>query len=84
MPLAEVCCSISENFRVVYTNETGESSIEATPACGGVKVDETAILPVPHSSEGRLGFERNRRGVIIPDARFGDKIHNPMQRSGSR
>lgn len=49
----------------------------------GVEVDVVAILPVPYSLEGRLGFERNCRGTAIPDVRFGDNIRAPMQWSGS-
>ena len=45
--MAEAYCSISENFRVAYTNETGESSIETTPASG-----EIVILRVLHNLEG--------------------------------
>ena len=78
VPLAEIYYSISENFHIVYTNKTGESSVGATPACGGV-----ATLPAPRSLEGWLGFERNGRGAVTPDARFGDNIRVPTQRSGS-
>ena len=52
MPLAEVYCSISKNFRIMYTNEIGGSSVEATPACGGAEVGEIGIFPVPCGLEG--------------------------------
>jgi hypothetical protein len=40
VPLAEIYYSILENFRIAYTDRTGELSIEATSVCGGV-----AVLP---------------------------------------
>ena len=83
VPLAEIYCSTSENFRIVYTNKTGESSVRVTPACGGVEVDGAATLPAPRSFEGWLGFERNGRGAVTPDARFEDNIYAPTQRLGS-
>ena len=45
VPLAEVCCSISENFRIVCTNEIGQSSVDVMLACGGVEVGWVATLP---------------------------------------
>ena len=83
VPLAEFYSSIYENFRVVYTNETGESNVEVAPACGGVEVGGIAILPAPCSSESWLSFKRNGRSVVIPDVRFGNNIHALAQRSGS-
>jgi hypothetical protein len=62
--------------------ETGASSIEAVPVGGGVEVGGIPVLPVPCSSEGWLAFERNGRGAVIPDMRFGDNIHVPTQRTG--
>jgi hypothetical protein len=44
--LAEFYCSIYEDFHVAYINETGASSIEAAPTCGGVEVSGIAVLPV--------------------------------------
>ena len=81
--LAEIYYSISENFHIVYTNKTGESSVGVIPACGGVEVGGVATLPAPRSLEGWLGFERNGRGAVTPVAQFGDNIHAPTQRSGS-
>ena len=52
VPLAEIYCSISENFHIVYTNKTGELSVGMTPACGGVEVGGVVTLPAPHSLEG--------------------------------
>ena len=34
VPLAEVYCSVSENFPLVWTNENRELSVELIPACG--------------------------------------------------
>ena len=45
--LAEIYCSISENFHIVYTSEAGESSVGVTPACGGVEVGGVVTLPAP-------------------------------------
>ena len=45
MPLAEVYCSISENFLIMYANEIGQSSVEVMLACGRVEVSEVATLP---------------------------------------
>ena len=83
VPLAEIYCSISENFHIVYMNKTGEPSVRVTPACSGVEVGGVATLPAPRSLEGWLGFERNGRGPATPDTRFGDNIHALTQRSGS-
>ena len=58
VPLAEIYCSISENFHIVYTDKTGELSVGVTPACGGVEVGGVATPPAPNL-EGWLGFERN-------------------------
>ena len=33
--------------------------------------------------EGWPVFERNRLSAATPDARFGDNINDPMERSGS-
>jgi len=45
VPLAEVYCSISEKFLIVYANEIGQSSVEVMLAYGGVEVGEVATLP---------------------------------------
>ena len=44
---AEVYCSIPENFPIVWTKETGELSIEVTPARGAaeVQVSLPSFLP---------------------------------------
>jgi hypothetical protein len=60
-----------ENFHIAYINETGEPSIETASACGGVEIGGISILPVPCSSEGWLGLERNGQGAAIPNMRFG-------------
>ena len=58
VPLAEVYCSVSENFPLVWTDKNGESSVEVTPACGAAEVGEFATLPALRSFGGWLGFER--------------------------
>ena len=55
---AEVYSSISENFRIVYTNETEQSSLEMISAYGGVEVGEIVTLPEPETWKvGRLSSE---------------------------
>jgi len=56
-------CSISGNFPIVWTNETGGSGVEMTPECGGVEVGGFAVLPAPRNLEGWSGFKRNDRGA---------------------
>jgi len=63
VPLAEVYCSVSENFPLVWTNENRELSVEATPACGAAEVGEFATLPALRSFWGWLGFERKGQGA---------------------
>jgi len=58
VPLAEVYCSVPENFPLVWTDKNGESSVEVTPACGAAEVGEFATLPALRSFGGWLGFER--------------------------
>ena len=43
VPLAEVCCSVSQNFRIVYANEIGQSSVEVVLTCGGVSTLPAAV-----------------------------------------
>ena len=83
VPLAEIYCSISENLYIVYMNKAGGSSVGVTPACGGVEVGGEVTLSTPRSLEGWLGFERNGRGAVTPDMRFGDNVHAPTRQSGS-
>ena len=45
VPLAEVYCSVSENFPLVWTNQNRELSVELIPACGAAEVGEFAALP---------------------------------------
>jgi len=63
VPLAEVYCSVSENFPLVWTNENRELSVEAIPACGTAEVGEFATLPALRSFGGWLGFERKGQGA---------------------
>ena len=58
VPLAEVYCSVSENFPLVWTNQNRELSVELTPACGAAEVDEFATLPALRIFGGWLRFER--------------------------
>lgn len=63
-------CLVLENLQIVYTDGTGESSFKVAlvRGSGGVEADKIVVL-----SGG---------SAAIPGARFGDNIHNPMQRSG--
>jgi len=58
VPLAEVYCSVSEKFPLVWTNENRELSVEVIPACGAAGVNEFATLRALCSFGGWLGFER--------------------------
>ena len=60
VPLAEVCCSISQNFRIVYANEIGQSSVEVVLVrCGGVGVGGVATLPAAVARKiGRASNEK--------------------------
>ena len=52
--------------------------------CGGAEVGEVSVLPAaPSNLGGWLSFERRGPRRWILDARFGDKIPAPKQRSGS-
>jgi len=65
VPLAEVYCSISENFHIVYTNKTRELSVEVTPAhMVGLKWAklQSFLTPIIWS------FERNGCSAAISDA----------------
>ena len=53
VPLAEVYSSISKNFRIACTNETGQSSIEATRTHS--RVEEDKINPLPDPVTWRVG-----------------------------
>ena len=53
VPLAEVYCSVSENFPLVWTNE-----VEVIPACGAAEVGEFSTFPALRSFGGWWGFER--------------------------
>jgi len=53
------------------------------PALYGPEAGGVAVLPGPHNLVGGLSFERNNPTVVIPDARFGDNIRDPTQRTGS-
>jgi len=46
-PLAEIFCSVSKNFRIVYANEIGQSSVEVILARGEVEVGGVATVPTP-------------------------------------
>ena len=51
--------------------------------CRGVELGGVSVLPAPSNLRGWPGFERKVPRRRIPDARFGDKILAPTQRSGS-
>ena len=67
----------------MYAGKTEISDFEVAPALGGVEVGWIAVLPVPRNLGSYLVSERNGCCVAILDARFGDNIHDPMQRSES-
>ena len=83
VPLAEpVYCSVSGNFPIVWTNETGESGVEAIPDCGGVDVSGFAILPPPIILKvGRVSSET----IEVPDSRCAvwRQYLRPTRRSGA-
>jgi len=83
VPLAEVYFSMFEKLRAAQADETESSSIETTPAPCGLEVGGVAVLPGPGNFEGWPAFGRNDHSVVIPDARFGDNINGPRQRTGS-
>ena len=59
VPLAEVYCSVSENFPLVWTNENRELSVEVIPACGAAEVGEFSTLPAAVARKiGRLSNEK--------------------------
>ena len=47
------------------------------------EVDEITVLPGPRNLRGRPVFWRNDLSAATPDARFGDNIRDPTQRTGS-
>ena len=57
MPLAEVYCSVSENFPLVWTNENRELSVGLIPARSVAEVGKFAILPALRIFGGWLRFE---------------------------
>ena len=83
IPLPEIYSSIPEAFRIVYAGETEVPDIEAVSALAGAEVGWIAVIPGPGNLRSWLVFERICRCVAIPDAPFGDNIHEPMQRPGS-
>ena len=83
IPLAEGYVSISETLHTTQVDEIESASPEAIPAPCGLEAGGVAVLPGPGNLEGWPGFERNSGSVLIPDARFGDNINGPRQRTGS-
>ena len=59
VPLAGVCWSISKNFRIVCTNEIGQSSVDVMLACGGVEIGGVATLPT--AVVWKVGWASNKR-----------------------
>ena len=57
VPLAEVYCSVSENFPLVWTNENRELNVEVIPACGAAEAGEFSLesQPAPKTTEGGKG-----------------------------
>ena len=83
VPSPEIYSSISEAFCIAYADETEVPGVEVVSALGGVEVGWIAVPPGPGDLGSRLIFDRIGSCVSIPDVRFGDNIHNPMQWSGS-
>jgi len=84
VPLPEIYSSLSGAFHKAYVDETEVPGVElAVSALGGIEVCWIAVLPDFGNLGSWLGFKRNSRGAATPDARFGDNIHGPMERSGS-
>ena len=54
VPLAEVCCSVSQNFCIVYANEIGWSSVKVVLACGGVGVDGAVARKIGRDSNEKV------------------------------
>jgi len=52
VPLAEVCCSIFENFLATYTNKIRQSSQGEPTGLGKVEMGGITIFPNPHYLEG--------------------------------
>jgi hypothetical protein len=66
VPSAEVHFSVSGGLRVACIDQTGQLSIEVTPAPGRAKVGGTAVLPNP-AIRGRLAeLERNCLSAAAP------------------
>jgi hypothetical protein len=80
VPLPEIYSSIFEASRIAYADENGVPGTEVMSKLGGI---EAAVLPRPGNSGSWPVFDPIGRCVAIPDTRFGDKIYDPMQRSGS-
>ena len=78
IPLPEIY-SLSEAFRIAYADETGAPGVAVVPALGGVEVGWIAVPLGPGNLVSWLVFERISRCAAIPDTRFGNNIHDPMQ-----
>ena len=50
---------------------------------GRLEIGGVAVLPDPRNSDSGLIFEQNGASGAIPNARFGNDIHDPTQRTGS-
>ena len=50
---------------------------------GGLEIGGVAVLPDPRNSDSGLIFEQNDASGVIPNARFGNDVHDPTQRTGS-
>ena len=59
VPLAEVCCPIFKNFRIVYANEIEQTSVDVMLACSRVEVGGVATLLTPVVL--RVGWVSNER-----------------------
>ena len=83
VPLSEVYSSISENFHLAYTSGIEQSCVEVRASVWYSWSRWDSSPSRPRNLEGWPVFERNCLGAAAPDARFGDNIHDPTERSES-
>ena len=68
---------------MVHTNKIEWLRVKGTLVRYWIEVDGVVVPPGPGNSEGWPTFERNGRSAKILDARSGDNVHDPTQRTGS-
>ena len=77
--LLEIYSLLSE----AYAGKIEVPGVEVVSVLDGVEVGWIVVLPGPGNLQSRAIFERIDCCVSIPNARFGDNICDPVQRSGS-